>query len=195
MTMFAARDELSTGVVQTQAVDTHVAGHAGDPLLAQPLELVVAQLVAQSIEYVIADYLPPDPLLNASAGGAHQQHQLHVGHAAQQPLYESGAQETGRAGDRQPLAGQRIRDLTAVFYQMKWCVVGIIARVLLGIDVPRGVAPPCRTLRVWLRRCALRGTPLPSQTTALFLRHTTRPISPAHSRSQRSVRRCWTRRS
>ena len=35
--------------------------------------------------------------------------------------------------------------------------------VLLGTDAPRGVAPPCRTLRVWLRRCALRGTPLPSQ--------------------------------
>ena len=28
-----------------------------------------------------------------------------------------------------------------------WCVAEIIARVLLGIDAPRGVAPPCRTLR------------------------------------------------
>ena len=55
----------------------------------------------------------------------------------------------------------------------QWCVAEIIARVLLGIDAPRGVAPPCRTLRVWLRRCALRETPLPSHYPALFLRHTT----------------------
>ena len=114
MTIVAAGYPLPAGVVEPQAIDTNVAGHTGDPLLAEPLEFVVAQLVAQPVEDVVADDLPADALLHAAAAGAHQQHQLHLGHAPKQPLHQCGAQEPGRAGDCQPLARQRIRDHRSV---------------------------------------------------------------------------------
>ena len=64
-----------------------------------------AQLAAQSIERVVAEDLAGDAVAGAASSGAHDEHQLAVGHGAQESLDERGAEEAGRARDRDAFAG------------------------------------------------------------------------------------------
>jgi AcrR family transcriptional regulator len=72
------------------------------------------QLLAEAVEGVVLEQLLLD------AGGrrgalpvAHEQDQLAVGDAAEEPLHERGAHETGRAGDGDALASERVSDHNA----------------------------------------------------------------------------------
>ena len=71
----------------------------------------VAELGAQLVEAVVAQDLALGPLRRRRApGGAHQDRDAAVGHGPQQPLDEGGAEEAGRPGDQDALAGQELAD-------------------------------------------------------------------------------------
>ena len=70
-----------------------------------------AQLGAEAVEGVVLQQLPLDPPGGGRAlAVAHEQDQVAVGHTTQQPLDERRADEPGRAGDGDALAGQGRRD-------------------------------------------------------------------------------------
>ena len=101
----------AAGVVEAEPVGADVAGDGRDPLGHQRGEAVLAVLLAEPVEGVVAEDLPLGPLLDGGpAARADEQHELAVGHAAQQPLDERGAEEAGAAGDGDALAGELLGD-------------------------------------------------------------------------------------
>ena len=105
-----------TGVVEAEAVDAHVTGHASDSLLAEAFELVGAQLVAQPVEDIVADDLPPDALLDTPAAGTHQQH-----HSTSGTQRKSRSTRAVPRNPVVPVIASRLpasaSEITAVFYQ------------------------------------------------------------------------------
>ena len=102
-----------------------VAGDRVHAALGHLVEPGTAQRLAEAVEGVVAEDLPLDPLRGGGpAPGPHQQHQLAVRHLAQQALDEGGADEAGRPGDGDALAGQGFGDhrrslrLTASVYHV-----------------------------------------------------------------------------
>ena len=100
------------GLVEAEAVGADVAGDRAHTARRHLVERRARPSVgAQAVEGVVAEDLPLDPLRGGGAApGPHQQHQLAVRHLAEQPLDEGGADEAGRAGDGDALAGQRLGD-------------------------------------------------------------------------------------
>ena len=72
--------------------------------------LLLCGLPAKPVEGVVAEHVALHSRGCAPAARTHDQHQLAAGHAAQQALGERGAQEPGRAGDSDALAGERLDD-------------------------------------------------------------------------------------
>ena len=101
-------------VVEPDPVDAHVAGHGGDSpvghLVVGLAGVGLAALLAELAEGVVAQHVALHAGRRAPPPRPHDQHQLAVGHAAQQALGERGPQEPGRAGDGDALAGQRLDD-------------------------------------------------------------------------------------
>ena len=110
--MSQAASGVAAGVVEAEAVGADVAGDHLDPAGHHLLERAsAAEVVAQTVEAVVPEDLPVGPLLHgALASGPDEQHELAVGHRAQQPLDERGAEEAGGAGDGDALAGEVVAD-------------------------------------------------------------------------------------
>ena len=107
----ARRERRPTRVVEGEAVGGDVAGDGRDALRHHRREAVLAELLAQAVEGVVAEDLPLGPLLDGGAtAGPDEQDELAAGHAAQQPLDQGGPQEAGASGDRDALAVQSLRD-------------------------------------------------------------------------------------
>ncbi len=163
---------------------------------------------AQAIEAVVAEDLAGDTVAGAAAPGAHDEHQLAVGHRAQEPLDERGAEEAGRARDRDAFAGKALPNQRTVPFVYR---VGSSGPCRAGSRVeclPNG-RHGCLVWRGWPRsllRCALtsafstwrRGRSAPGASTRP--RSTTSATSSAwpnrrSSTGSRRSRRCSTPRS
>ncbi len=107
----AAGERGAAVVVEAEAVAADVALDDLYPPLEQLGEAVLAVLLAQAVEGVVLEQLPGGAALDGrAAAGADEQHELAVGHGPEQALDEGGAEEAGRAGDRDARAAQRFSD-------------------------------------------------------------------------------------
>ena len=98
------------GVVQAEPVACHVARDGGDPAGDHRVE-VGSVLGAEPIECVVLEDLLAGPFGGAGAlAVADQQHEMTVGHAAQQALDQRGTDESGTAGDGDLLPRERRGD-------------------------------------------------------------------------------------
>jgi TetR/AcrR family transcriptional regulator len=115
----AAGERGTTGVVEAEAVAADVTADRGDPPVHQRGEAVLAQLVAEAIEGVVAEDLALGPLLDGGlAARPDQQDELAVRDAAHEPLDQGRPEEAGAAGDGDALAGELLGDHGTVVYQM-----------------------------------------------------------------------------
>ncbi len=106
----ARRPDGAVDVVQAEPVAGDIAGDRGDPAGHRRVE-VGAVLGAEAVEGVVLEDLLAGPLGGGRAlAVADQQHEVAVGHAAQQSLDEGGADESGAAGDGDLLPGERRGD-------------------------------------------------------------------------------------
>src|SRR3546814_172305 len=98
-----------------------VAGDRCDPLGHQSGEAVLAVLLAQPVEGVVAEDLPLGPLLDGGAPArTDQQDELAAGHGAQKPLDERGAEEASAPGDRDALAVEALGDHAICLPSGRW---------------------------------------------------------------------------
>ncbi len=97
-------------VVQPETIARDIARHRGDPVGHRRVE-IGAVLGAQAVEGVVLEDLLAGALGRGRAlAVADQQHEVAVGHAAQQPLDERRPDESGAAGDGDLLPGERRGD-------------------------------------------------------------------------------------
>jgi len=103
----AGCENVSASIIKSEAVATDIASNCGDASGGHLGKAVFAEITAQPVEHVVFQNLSGDALFNSgTAARANQQHDLAIGHRAQQTLKKVGPKETGGAGDEQPLAGQ-----------------------------------------------------------------------------------------
>ena len=102
---------LAAGVVEGEPIRSDVARDRGDPLGNHRGEAVLAELLAQAVEGVVAEDLPLGALLDGgAAAGPDEQHELAAGDAPEQPLDQRGAEEPRAPRDRDARAVQPVRD-------------------------------------------------------------------------------------
>ena len=104
----ARRDRAPAVFVEAETVDRHVAGDGGHAARGHFVEGSAAELAAQPFECVVAQDLAGDPVSGAPAASTHDEHELAVGHRAQQSLDERGAEEARRTRDRDAFAGEAL---------------------------------------------------------------------------------------
>ena len=102
----------AVGVGEPEAVGADVAGDRRDAPRRHLVERSAPQLGAETVERVVLEQIPVGP---ARAAGVRlpspdQQHEVAVGHAAQQPLDERRPHEAGGAGDGDAFPGERLGD-------------------------------------------------------------------------------------
>ena len=106
-------------VVQPESVGADVAGDRGDPPrchLGERFPSGLGELGSQPVEGVVLEDLPFGPFGGAgSLSGTDEQHEVAVGHAAQQPFHERRADEPGGPRDGDGLAGERLGDHGVLF--------------------------------------------------------------------------------
>ena len=112
----AACENSATFVGESQTVAAHIASDCGDSPSSHFGEAVFTKLGAQPIERVVLQDFARNSLFNGGTSTrTNQQHDLAIGHRAQEPLKEIGAEETGGAGDEEPFAGQCLTNHERMF--------------------------------------------------------------------------------
>ncbi|MDQ1422932.1 MAG: hypothetical protein QOD72_430, partial [Acidimicrobiaceae bacterium] len=95
---------------QSEAIGRHVAGDDAQPASHHGVELA-AEIRAKAVEGVVAEDLALDALGGRRPATApHEQDDLAVGNAAQQPLDDRGAEEAGPPGDGDSLFPEALGD-------------------------------------------------------------------------------------
>ena len=96
------------GIVEPESVGAHVAVDRDHAALDHRVEGVAgtAQFFFEAVERVVFEDLATCSFGGATLAAADEQHQLAIGHAAQQTLNESRSDEACRARNSDALAGQ-----------------------------------------------------------------------------------------
>ncbi len=101
---------LATRVVEPESVGAHVTADHCDPARDLLVEAVTEDR-SQRVERVVADDLALHALRRGRAATrADEEHEGAVGHGAQEPLHDCGAEEPGGSGDGDAPAGEGLLD-------------------------------------------------------------------------------------
>ena len=104
-------EDLASAGVEAEPVAGHVAGDGGDPSSRELGESVLAVLLPQAVEGVVGEEFAFGAAgRRRSTSVPHEEHELAVGDTSEQTLHESRTDEPGRAGDGNPLSGERLGD-------------------------------------------------------------------------------------
>ena len=118
-----AAESSRVGFVETKAIDGHVAGDDAQ-LAACTVAELVAPLLAQSVEGVVAQNLAFDPPVDiASPRLPHEEDQVAIVDGAQQTLDERCTEEPCAPGDGYPFPGECLCDHRQQFYHHPYHLV------------------------------------------------------------------------
>ena len=107
----ARPEHLAIGVGQGEAIAADVAADRRDPSRRQLGEAIATVLLAEPVEGVVLEQLALDALCRRRPlAVAHEQHQLTVGHGAEQALDQRRPDESGRPGDGDARSRERLSD-------------------------------------------------------------------------------------
>ena len=98
-------------VVEREPIRADVPGDRGDALGHHGGEAVLAELLAQAVEGVVAEDLALGALLDRRpTAGPDEEHELAAGDAPEEPLDQRGAEEPRATRDRDARAVEPLRD-------------------------------------------------------------------------------------
>ena len=110
----AAGQDPAALVVEAQPVGADIAGDDLDPTVDPIPEGVLALLVEEAAEGVVAEHLASGPLGRCRPlSRPDQEHELTIGGGSHQPLHQRRAQEPGGAGDGDALPAQLVGNHSA----------------------------------------------------------------------------------